>query len=264
MWTTRALSGSVTASWALFLLLTWLHIYANIRAMRCLTMASINLPRALLLMDAALRSESLPHPADLAPRETLLFPLARQAFHAGDPALSLPMPIAGLDSVCRRVLHRLLGLWGSPVRPEVLVGDRPSSALAAAGPRGTIVLQRHALAFVPDAFGRMPYGPCAHETAAAETLRRPPAGPGRLHVILHHEATPQDELRAVAHAAAVAARRPAHDAFVPAARAAWKEVASRWPEIERELGRCGWALDRVRVCSTVWRGSWAEPTKKRK
>ncbi len=38
--------------WALFAALTWLHVYANIRAMRCLVLTSLNEPRLELLLEA--------------------------------------------------------------------------------------------------------------------------------------------------------------------------------------------------------------------
>lgn len=47
---TRATAQSATAAWLLFTALTLLHVYANVRAMRCLVLHSLNQPRLDLLI----------------------------------------------------------------------------------------------------------------------------------------------------------------------------------------------------------------------
>lgn len=39
-------------AWLLFVVLTWLHIWANIKALRCLRLTSLNEPRLMLLLNA--------------------------------------------------------------------------------------------------------------------------------------------------------------------------------------------------------------------
>lgn len=47
---TRLTASHHAAAWAAFLVLTWLHVYANMRALRCLHMTSLNRPRLDLLL----------------------------------------------------------------------------------------------------------------------------------------------------------------------------------------------------------------------
>jgi hypothetical protein len=47
---TRAAADSALAAWALFAALTWVHVAANVRAMRCLVLRSLNRPRLELLL----------------------------------------------------------------------------------------------------------------------------------------------------------------------------------------------------------------------
>jgi hypothetical protein len=44
------LADNVLAAWAFFLVLTWVHVWANIRALRCLVLSSLNQPRLRLLL----------------------------------------------------------------------------------------------------------------------------------------------------------------------------------------------------------------------
>lgn len=41
---------NVLAAWVFFLVLTWVHVWANIRALRCLVLSSLNQPRLRLLL----------------------------------------------------------------------------------------------------------------------------------------------------------------------------------------------------------------------
>lgn len=43
-------TDNVVAAWCFFLLLTWVHVWANIRALRCLVLSSLNQPRLKLLL----------------------------------------------------------------------------------------------------------------------------------------------------------------------------------------------------------------------
>lgn len=45
-----SLADNVLAAWAFFLVLTWVHVWANIRALRCLVLSSLNQPRLRLLL----------------------------------------------------------------------------------------------------------------------------------------------------------------------------------------------------------------------
>jgi hypothetical protein len=40
----------VAAAWLFFAVLTWVHVWANIRALRCLVLSSVNEPRLKLLL----------------------------------------------------------------------------------------------------------------------------------------------------------------------------------------------------------------------
>jgi hypothetical protein len=41
---------NVAAAWLFFAVLTWVHVWANIRALRCLVLSSVNEPRLKLLL----------------------------------------------------------------------------------------------------------------------------------------------------------------------------------------------------------------------
>jgi hypothetical protein len=43
-------ADNVMAAWCFFLVLTWVHVWANIRALRCLVLSSLNQPRLKLLL----------------------------------------------------------------------------------------------------------------------------------------------------------------------------------------------------------------------
>lgn len=47
-------ADSAAAAWAVFAALTAVHVWANVRAMRCLVLTTLNAPRAELLLDAQL------------------------------------------------------------------------------------------------------------------------------------------------------------------------------------------------------------------
>lgn len=46
----RRCADNVLAAWAVFLVLTYVHVWANIRALRCLVLSSLNQPRLNLLL----------------------------------------------------------------------------------------------------------------------------------------------------------------------------------------------------------------------
>jgi hypothetical protein len=43
-------ADNVAAAWLFFAVLTWVHVWANIRALRCLVLSSVNEPRLRLLL----------------------------------------------------------------------------------------------------------------------------------------------------------------------------------------------------------------------
>jgi hypothetical protein len=43
-------ADNVAAAWLFFAVLTWVHVWANIRALRCLVLSSVNEPRLKLLL----------------------------------------------------------------------------------------------------------------------------------------------------------------------------------------------------------------------
>ena len=68
----RAADGRAGATWALFLVLTALHVYANARAVRSLRLASLNRDRAALLLREYAASGRVLTQAEAAVREPLL------------------------------------------------------------------------------------------------------------------------------------------------------------------------------------------------
>ncbi|KAJ9512033.1 hypothetical protein QJQ45_004588 [Haematococcus lacustris] len=128
---TRATADNASACWTLFVLLTAVHIWANLRAMRCLVLSGLNMPRAELLLRHYLEA----HPVRCA-RITAqrVVELAREAGAEGRPYVIVPAPAA-----CYVAFHR-----------EATAGDRLQAylqvclmrhSLAAAGSRSSLTLK---------------------------------------------------------------------------------------------------------------------------
>lgn len=71
---THATSENPLLAWLFFLLLTWVHVVANVRAVRCLVLHSLNSLRLDVLVSHTLRDAVAPPPADLARIEPLTPP----------------------------------------------------------------------------------------------------------------------------------------------------------------------------------------------
>jgi hypothetical protein len=166
---TRLADASAGAAWAAFAALTAVHIWANVRALRCLRMASLNRPRLDLLLRAFLGQQAaagqhtralatsalaaaapaaLPSPAEVAALESLLAPPAVRLLSAlrlrpREPALLLAPSLGELGGAARRRVAQALGgaslreAWlAAVVVPEsaqvvVLVGAQGAGASAA-------------------------------------------------------------------------------------------------------------------------------------
>ena len=72
----RAVNSNATAIWIAFAVLTVVHVVANIGAVRCLHLASINALRWELILPALLDSKPPRTPAEVAELEPLLLPLS--------------------------------------------------------------------------------------------------------------------------------------------------------------------------------------------
>ncbi|GAB4822234.1 hypothetical protein N2152v2_009280 [Parachlorella kessleri] len=143
----RLTAGSAMAAWTVFVLMTWLHIFANIRALRCLHMTSLNRPRLDLLLThywAKVPPQDrgqIWSPADLAGRETLLAPpLQRLAQRMGlqshqQPPITVAPTLSSLSRAGQQQLAEVLVLKEvQGIRQRYLVlgsrgrsrGSRPS------------------------------------------------------------------------------------------------------------------------------------------
>ncbi|KAK9819801.1 hypothetical protein WJX72_002605 [[Myrmecia] bisecta] len=74
---TTATSGRPLFTWLLFAVLTLLHVFANVKAVRALHLTSLNPTRTELLVEEFLRQGQVLRPEDLAATETLLVPPLR-------------------------------------------------------------------------------------------------------------------------------------------------------------------------------------------
>ncbi|GBF93161.1 hypothetical protein Rsub_05892 [Raphidocelis subcapitata] len=70
----HALADNAAAAWLIFAALSALHVWANVRAMRCLVLTTLNVPRLELLLGAFLGTGRAPAPAAVGAEESLLAP----------------------------------------------------------------------------------------------------------------------------------------------------------------------------------------------
>eukprot|EP00775_Hariotina_reticulata_P009237 gene9237-9402_t len=71
---THKLADHVSAAWLFFVILTAIHVWANIRALRCLVLSSLNEPRLKLLLDNWETKEKMLTPHKVSQLESLLVP----------------------------------------------------------------------------------------------------------------------------------------------------------------------------------------------
>ncbi|KAL4421380.1 hypothetical protein ABPG75_010671 [Micractinium tetrahymenae] len=155
----RLAAGHPALTWAAFWALTAVHVWANVRAMRCLRITGINQARLGLLLRHYLCQGVALTPAQLAERESLVAPPLQR-------------------------LLRLLGLAG-------LAGARPQVALAPRLASLSTPLQRQLAAELAQAAQQ---GSGRRYIAAATAGAAGPAGPDAV-LLLHREAAPADILQ---------------------------------------------------------------------
>jgi len=121
MATTHLVSGSPACAWATFLVLTALHVYFNVRAVRSLCLRGLNEPRLEVLAEEYLRSGAVMTPEEAAGRETLLTPPLQRLLRAasrrrvvrvrlGAPVAEMVEDESGREALCCRGPEGLAGL----------------------------------------------------------------------------------------------------------------------------------------------------------
>eukprot|EP00793_Prasinoderma_coloniale_P000201 PRCOL_00005711-RA len=264
----HATEGSVLRSWMAFLLLTLVHVWANVRAMRALCLTSLNQHRlagALALYSGG----AAPSPAAANAREPLLGalpPLHALADTAGalPPPLSLLLPLPailcaracadGKASMCERVgvrlgvrLEELRGVSAVMVVPP---GGGPAYALGVChGPPRTFVwaLQR-----------------LAGARCSTEALVALPEGADDALVLRAY--THALKAAAVCHDMCAGFPSDAYDAmalgeegFADCEYAAIRaSVVGYYAAFARQLAAEGWDLDRLSLPLGAWRVRWDE------
>ncbi len=103
---TRVAARNITAAWSAFIALTLLHVYANMRAMRCLCITRLNSERLDIILKKYRENKKVPSPMEVASLERLIPPFIERL----------------VKRVCRRVLF-LGGLnrqqWDVVVAPDL-------------------------------------------------------------------------------------------------------------------------------------------------
>ncbi|KAG1655345.1 hypothetical protein FOA52_008860 [Chlamydomonas sp. UWO 241] len=113
--TTRLFSANVFAAWVLFSVLTAVHVWANVRAMRCLVLTSVNQPRLEGLLAAHTEKGVVLTPREMAVREDLTPPPFARARAAllGDPRpIRLGVRLGAAATECAGGLAGLLAEQG--------------------------------------------------------------------------------------------------------------------------------------------------------
>ncbi|KAG2490919.1 hypothetical protein HYH03_010832 [Edaphochlamys debaryana] len=267
-----AAARNAALAWLVFIALTVLHVWANVRAMRCLVLSSLNQPRLEILVDRYLRDGTTLGPVALSLREDLTPPPFRRLLDWATGAAS------------RRPVHLHYGSRASAVLPGDHGRGGPHASSSSHDSHQTLeqLLVRQ---------GRRCYLLIA-SMAGAGALRQRGGGGGynrnhqpqvQVHVVLHRAAEPADQLRAFVHAhclqhqvrqqqhqlASAAAAEGAKPAEVAAAaagasllaaeRAADDWMATHYEALVSGLAAAGWQLGRVALPRPAWTAEWATP-----
>lgn len=129
------LQDGTALCWLVYILLTLLHVFCNYRAVRAVTMATLNRPRMASVIDAFLRGGD----ADLSVRgvnqsECLILGVSSEPALLGWRLNLGVSPFKLASVVSTSELHRLSGLYAG--RPYLLVVDSPGRAVHACLRRG--------------------------------------------------------------------------------------------------------------------------------
>jgi hypothetical protein len=221
--------GGPGLSWALFAALTWLHIWANARAMRCLVLDTLTPARLeLLLLPGGGAAAPLPTPEQAAALETLLPPpFERAARRARAMLLFLLVVSSRRPAVSARVR------FGAPLGELLEVERRRQRAggatTAAATPASVLAALRRRSA-LPDSY--------------LVVLSRRRWGEDEVLVAVRRGCDPEARLRAFAHGLRLASG----DREGEGEEREVEERAARWAveEFERwraEAAARGWRVD---------------------
>ncbi|BDA41824.1 RUS1 family protein C16orf58 homolog [Coccomyxa sp. Obi] len=206
----RSAADSPVAVWAVFLLLTVLHIYANVRAVRSLQLTSLNRSRMDILLQHCSATKvngngRVLQPTEVAKIEPLLPPTVTEflkwilCVHLWRPSKRLVIG-ARLSEL---PLERTLARMDSNADMKLII------ALDKSGREASVVLRRDA--------------------DSEDVLKAYVQG----YLLLHSTAPMEQRHRQVD-----------------------KWMAEEWPAFRGMLQRSGWALDRIALCSSSWRGAW--------
>ena len=231
--------ASPLSSWLLFAALTWLHVWANVRAMRCLVLDSLTPARLelLLLLPPPLQQPTprrrLPTPEQAAALETLLPPPLRRA------ARRLLRAVCGGGRAPRRVR------FGAPLG-ELLEAERRrlERAAGAAGKAAAVsVAPASVLAALRRRSASRDYLVAVAAAAAARAAAAGGGGGGDVLVAVRRGAGAEARLRAYAHALRLANDRGDDDG---GGEQRAEERAARWAKDEfapwlRAAREAGWA-----------------------
>ncbi|KXZ54865.1 hypothetical protein GPECTOR_4g937 [Gonium pectorale] len=263
-------AAATAAAWLVFLALTALHVAANVAALRCLLLHSLNQPRAEMLIRRYLRDSTVLSPLQVAQTEDLTPPPFRRLLDVLTGAarrqpvqlrwgsrLSALLPTIGRGPGLDKLVSRQ-----ATDRRYLLVASSATSSAATA----TTAAAKPAAAATGG--GNPNAGGGSGAAAAAATV----------HVVLAASASPTDFLRAYVHAhvlaaglAAAATRRGASggkqaaavgplqqssDASAAAEAEADAWMARRYDAFVLELAAAGWRPERVTLPRPAWTAEW--------
>ncbi|KAF6259262.1 vitamin B6 photo-protection and homoeostasis-domain-containing protein [Scenedesmus sp. NREL 46B-D3] len=234
---TQRMADNAAAAWLFFAVLTWLHVWANIRALRCLVLSSVNEPRLRLLLQHYQDKEKLLTPQQVSGLESLLVPpLAAAWLRATGSQQHAPLVFgAQLSAALRR----------AAAAAAAAAAGGGASCSWPAGQQGQLL--QHAL----------------HQQRAAADKQYLLLVTGRKHkaveVVLHTAAGQQVQLRAYLHALQLAAalQEVGSDADVQQLLQRSQHWAERsLPSFLAALQQHGWELDKLFLPRSDWTAEW--------
>ncbi|KAI8470668.1 MAG: vitamin B6 photo-protection and homoeostasis-domain-containing protein [Monoraphidium minutum] len=244
MGVTHLIADRAGLAWLVFVVLTALHVWANVRAMRCLVLTSLNVPRIELLLASFVKRRCVLTPREMSAAESLLAPPFR----------------ALADAASRRGGRRLV--FGA--RPSDALRAAAAAAAAAAPPRGGGGAPRRAAAARAGALLGAQRGGAAGEYFVALDPAR-----GDVLVALAHGASEEVALTAYVHGLYLArhagggsggggggAPGGAAQRLV-AESEAWMGGAGGCGALLRGAEAAGWRAAGASLPRPAWTGKWA-------
>lgn len=231
---TQRVADHIRAAWLVFAALTVLHVWANVRAMRCLVLVSLSPGRMALLHEHWLAHGVVLTPRDVAARESLLAP-----------------PFAAAAEWLLRSRQR------GTKHIAIEYGARASTTIERCGPGAKARLCAALMPAVQDSSG----GARQRSPRYSVLVSSGPGSRHTVHVLLHHGTDARTQLHAYLHALHVASLLRTRRGNASAGDV--EQRSARWAEKQmlvflEQLRAHGWQLQSPHLPRPAWTVDWPE------